>query len=192
MFTEKFTGTVYAGETITCEVDGFTVTATIHSDDDTTPPWEREDGHGEVTGWTRRAKMPGELVLNTDGGSHRYYDFAGACATARRDGWRNGEDAARVQAGEPVAYSARQVAARAALADYERLRRWCADLWEYVGVSVTVTREDDDGDPVELVGEYEHALWGIESDCPDYLTEMAAELAGEALEAARAAVGDAA
>lgn len=220
MFANKFTGTVYDGETITCETDGFTVTATIHHDDNCDAPWEREDGHGDVSDWTRRdAKGPGDLILNSDSGSVRLYAYAAACATARRDGWgppmyRQGvEHGANglsrvsaqwfigrdlhshqsawsddVNAGYVECHdamrasypSARAYAAAAARADFDRLAAWCRDEWHYVGVSVTVSRNG-----VQLTPDYAHALWGIESDAPDYLTETATDLAGEALAAAR-------
>ena len=59
----------------------------IERDDSMGPPWEEHDGHGDVSEWTSRGKAPGELVLSEDRGSFRYYDFAGACKIARRDGW---------------------------------------------------------------------------------------------------------
>ncbi len=71
MFINGFSGTVYPGESISCELDGFTVTATIHA---------RRDGCG------------------VDGGK------------------RDGE-------------TARKYTSRAAMADYDRLRRWCNDDW---------------------------------------------------------------
>ena len=67
--------------------------------------------------------------------------------------------------------------AKAALADYERLRRYCDGHWSYVGVIVTASR-----DGIELG----HAsLWGLESDAGDYLTDTANELADEALDEAK-------
>lgn len=223
MFTDKFSG--YAGESISCEVDGFTCTATLHGDDDTTPPWEREDGHGPVSDWTRRGKAPGELVLCDDNPTglrgntqRRFYDFAGTCKIALRDHWgvspyrldiehgSNGLKQANAQwfqgrellsfrsdwcddinaaiqqvyAAHRATMTPRAYAAAAARADYDRLRRWCDDQWQYVGVAVTVERED-----VQLTGPYDHALWGIESDAGDYLAEVACELLPEALESAR-------
>lgn len=63
-------------------------------DEDMPPPWENEDGHGPVSEWERRDKMPGEMVLSGDGRgrlgtdcARRFYDFAEACRIARRDGW---------------------------------------------------------------------------------------------------------
>jgi len=174
MFTQQFDAETYAGETITCEVDGFTLTATIHADDDCLAPWKRYDGHGPVTGWERRSKAAGELVLNSDRDGHRFYDFAEACRIARRDGWG-------VKGGQLEGETARAYAARAARADYDRLRAWCNDEWHYVGVAVTVQKAG-----VQLTGDYDHAIWGVESDCGDYLTDLASEDASKALEAAKA------
>lgn len=44
MFTQKFGRFVGEGDTITCEVDGFTCTATLYHDDNNTPPDKRQDG----------------------------------------------------------------------------------------------------------------------------------------------------
>lgn len=166
---ERFSG--YAGETIEGRVGRYQVKAELVRDHDTTPPWEREDGHGPVSEWTSRDKQPGERVLCSDRGNKRFYDFAGAVVIAKRDGWDS----------EPYGTGTRgQKAARAVERDFERLRRWCNDQWNYVGVVVTVSREK-----VELGSA---SLWGIESDAGDYLTETALELLPDALaEAVKAA-----
>lgn len=174
----SFGDEVWAGCTSTVEVSGFTLTATVRADDDCDPPWSREDGHGPVSEWRRRGydgqfrKAPGELLLVDDRGSARFYGFAEACKIARRDGWG-------VTGGKRDGETARAYAARAALADYDRLRRWCNGQWSYVGVSVTVERNG-----VELVREYECACWGIESDCGEHVARIADECASEALELA--------
>lgn len=77
--------------------------------------------------------------------------------------------------------SARAYAAAAAMADFDRLRRWCAGHWCYVGVVVELC--DDEG---ETVGGYSASLWGIESDAGDYLEEVARELADEVIAGFRA------
>ncbi|MBD8679258.1 hypothetical protein [Sphingomonas sp. CFBP 13720] len=159
------------------------MTATIHSDDDTTPPWERQDGNGPVSDWRRRdwagryEKAPGELMLHEDRNRDaRFYDFAEACRMARRDGWG-------VAGGKRDGETARQCAARAAMADFERLRAWCRDDWQYVGVVVTVSCNG-----IKLTDSYLHALWGIESDAGDYLTETANEFIDDAISDARATI----
>lgn len=65
----------------------YTATATIEHDSDHDAPWQENDGHGPVSDWTTRDKQPGELILNRDRQSRRYYDFAAACKMARRDSW---------------------------------------------------------------------------------------------------------
>lgn len=201
--TEQF----YPGEEFEFIHNGVEYTARIEHDDTSGAPWEEEDGHGEVSEWTTRAKSSGELVLNGDNGSKRFYDFAGACRIARRDGWGFLPEPVRVErrhgggctgAALPTyrsggfsivsddsghAYSelhrmhretmtAKQYAAGAAMADYERLRAWCNDEWCYVGVVVRRT-----GD-CECCGESE-SLWGIESDAGEYIREVSIELAEE-------------
>ena len=182
----------------TITINGRSYTVEIESDYDQTAPWDNEDGHGPVSDWTRSAKEPGQMVLNEDHGSYRYYDFAEACRIAKRDGWGWIPEPVRVE--RPIGYrlptyrcgdfkivaddqneayaaiyahfresmSAKEYAAKAAMADYERLRGWCYDEWNYVAVVVT----DDE------TGEFE-SLCGIESDCDDYLAEVAQELAEE-------------
>lgn len=163
----------HMGQTI--EQDGFTITARIEQDDfDATPPWVREDGHGEVSEWTYRDKKAGELTLTSERGSHRYYDFKSAVKLARRCGWGI--------ANPPEGATKRQIAALAAREDFERLRRWCNDDWSYVGVVVTVSAKG-----VELGFA---SLWGIESDAGDYLVEVANELLPEAMEEARKRIAE--
>lgn len=157
---------------------GYTARVECPYDDDTTPPWKREDGHGPVSEWRPvwnrhtgcRDKRPGEMLLVREGRGTsdlgRFYDFAAAVKLARRDGWgyhgmHDGETPG-------------ERAHKAALADFEYLRRWCNDEWHYIGVVVTVHRNGE-----EIGGD---ALWGIE-DCPNpangglyYWREVAAEM----------------
>jgi hypothetical protein len=160
-------------ETDELEREGFELRAKIAPDDHSDAPWDAEDGHGPVTDWTNRAKAPGELVLSEDRGSFRYYDFAEACRIAQRDGWN--AEPYKVPGETP-----KQRAAKAATADYNRLRGWCNDSWRYVGVVVSAYRNG-----VKLATE---SLWGIESDAGEYLSEVAEDLAAEALSNAKAKI----
>lgn len=153
--------------------NGYELIARLEHDDHQDAPWDIECGHGPVSEWTTRAKKPGERVLCSDGrgrsrnGSRRYYDWAEAISIAKRDGW----DAPPYGEGTKG-----QRAARAAEADFKRLRGWCEGDWEYVGVVVSV---EQDGEEIEL---HAASLWGIESDCRDYLREVANELFDEVAE----------
>lgn len=129
-------------------------------------PWEEYDGHGPVSDWTRRDKMPGERVLCSDHGQKRYYDVAEATRIAKRDGW----DALPYKTGTKG-----ERAARAVEADFEYLRQWCAGQWCYVGVVVELL--DDDGEPT---GDDE-SIWGVESSDDAYLESTARELAEDIL-----------
>lgn len=75
-FEFGFKESCFIGDAITQEIDGFTIRARLEHDDDMEPPWQRCDGHGQVSDWTTRDKHPGEVVLIEDGQSKRYYDFA--------------------------------------------------------------------------------------------------------------------
>ncbi len=75
----------------------------------------------------------------------------------------------------------------------EVMRAWKADEWFYCGVCVTVEAHG-----VQLTGNYDNALWGIECNYPKhgnwrvnrYLLEVANELLGEALEQAQNKIED--
>lgn len=132
----------------------------IERDDYVGAPWVESDGHGPVSDWTARAKLPGERVLATrerfDGTAHRYYDYAKAIGIAKRDGW----DA------PPYGGTAGEKAARAVERDFEHLRGWCRDEWHWSIVTVTWNG-------------YSQCLGGIESGDADYLQEVALELIEE-------------
>lgn len=89
---EQWPARIDSGDSI--ERDGFTLTVTIEHDHDSGTPWDNSDGHGPVSDWTSRAKLPGELILSDDNPSglrstcnRRFYDYAEACRIAARDGW---------------------------------------------------------------------------------------------------------
>lgn len=139
-------------ETIQINIGGqeFTFRVQFERDDNHGAPWEEYDGHGVVSGWEHRDKRPGELVLSSDRGAKRFYDFAESCKKALAERW----DAHPYNEGQETK---RQQAAKAARADYEYLRAWCNDEWHYVGVIVTLL--DDEGNETEV----SDAIWGIET-----------------------------
>ena len=130
-------------------------------------PWEDDCGVGIVSDWTRRDKEPGERVLCDDRGSKRFYDFAGTVAKATRDGWglspTDKETLAKSLGRKPTR---KQIIAESVERDFDRIRRWCNDQWQYIGVVVT-----------DCESEESDSLWGIESDAREYLEEVAHELA---------------
>jgi hypothetical protein len=138
-------------------------------DDAMGEPWREHDGHGVISEWTSRDKRPGERILATDSRSHRYYDIAATMPEAIKDGWgcRHTEsmESFKTNSGHS---SKRAQAACAVESDFERMRAWCRDEWQWIGVVVTVF--DADGEKVS-----DESLWGIESD-GDYWREVAAEL----------------
>lgn len=140
-----------------------------HFDSDMEPPWANSDGHGIVTDWVRRAKRPGELILNSDGrGFFRYYDFQATIKIARRDHWNswNMLQGAKERGDELV---------RAVMMDYQYLRDWCHDKWHYMGIEVFPLTPDGD----ELRSK-RNAMWGIESEGdPAYVNEVEVDLLRE-------------
>lgn len=157
--------------------DGMTFRLQTEYDHSVGPPHKCEDGHGEVrearrlySNWPE--KKPGELVLRNGGARDRdiLYDFAGACKIALRDGWGTKADSAGM--------TRRQVAAMAAREDYDRLRGWYENEWDYVGVVVTLLDLEGNETPCS------ESLWGIESDADDEIEKMAAELAEQCADGA--------
>ena len=119
---------------------GLTAEIRVERADDMGPPWEEHEGHGEVSKWTSRDKRAGEWVLASDCGSHRYYDAAGAMKTARKYGWGISEsDAAALAAKLGRTPTKGEICAAAVLADFEHLRDWCENRWEWLWYSVEVT-----------------------------------------------------
>ena len=146
-----------------------TYTTKIEHDDISGAPWENCEGHGLVSGWTRRDKHPGEWVLSTNKESRRYYDYAGTLALARRDGWGLSPEVLADQAhqlGRPL--TSKEVTAAAVTRDFEYLRAWCNDEWSYIGVIVT---DDETGESA--------SLWGIGSNAGGYIREVEDELKAE-------------
>ncbi len=139
-----FDSYVCEGDTVSLEIDGFTLTATIYRDDDCNAPDERQDGF-----WP-------SLDPNNDG---------------------------------YIGPKSKSTLARHMARAKEVLRSWRNDEWFYCGVAVTVEK-----DGVQLTGDYDHALWGIECNYPfgrnpnNYLSAAADEYISEALEAARAKI----
>lgn len=168
---------------------GWTAEIRVEHDDDTGPPWEEQDGHGPVSDWRPwrdfgggyDQKRAGERVLVRDRSSARYYDFAEAVRIAKRDGW--GPVCCAVCGayedwpGGHGAHGFRpeskgRTAARAAEADFEYLRAWCNDKWEWLIVSVTV--RDAEGEEAGRA-----SCGGVEST-GDYWKQVAVELIEEA------------
>lgn len=140
-----------------------------YADTDRGEPWNENDGEGIVSEWTRRSKAPGERVIASDHGSYRYYDMQATMKRAIEEGW----DAEPYKTG-----TRKQQAARAVEVNFKKLRAWCNDEWHYVGVTVRPFCPEC-GEPHRE--DYRFALWGIESDDGEYLTEVANELIDECL-----------
>lgn len=137
----KFQDYACDGDSVSVDVDGFTVTARIYRDDCSDAPDERQDGF-----WPSL----------------------------------NPADAGYIGAKSPRTLARHRAKAQAIM------DAWKRDEWHYVGVALTIEKDE-----VQLTGQYEHALWGIECNHPygdgnAYLSEVAGDLLAEALDAARA------
>jgi len=151
-------------------------------DDSGRVPWEDDDGAGIVTDWRHTYDTDDELekdgeyrVLCHDHSSVRLYDWEATIKKATKDGWGlTDEDKAKLKHRLGVKRLTRKrVIEEAVERDYIRMREWCNEQWSYVGVVVTLVDDDD-----EKLGEC-NSLWSIESDCGDYLREVAHDLADE-------------
>lgn len=152
----------------TIELNGRRYGVKFEYDYDADAPWDGCDGHGAVRQSNRAHaegrsdKRPGERPLNHAGRNEYqfYYNWQGACELARTDGWN----------AEP--YDAPGRILRAVQADFDYLRGYVNQDWQYVGVIVTLL--DENG---EETGESD-ALWSVET-YEDYHHTVAAELAAE-------------
>lgn len=135
-----------AFKTETEQYQGHEITIEWHYDQDCEPPWEHEDGHGEIRISRYNDKRPGERELWSDRGSYWFYDWQGAIKLAKKDGW----DAPPYKTGTKG-----QQAERAVQADYDYLRRYCRDDWWWCGYVLKI-----DGTEID-------SLWGIDSDSMD-------------------------
>lgn len=156
------------------ELFGLRFTSQLQRDEDHEPPWESSDGHGVVTDWMDtldrdEADAQNLRPLSSDHGRTRYYDFAASIRIALKDKWGLGdEEMAKQRAMWEKEPTPEQITHRAVQLDYEYIRDWCQDGWEYVGVIVTLEGTEID-----------RSLWGIESNAEHYINETIGELAGE-------------
>lgn len=159
---------LYDGDTF--EHGGREFTVRFQHDDCSDAPWEMSDGHGPVSDWTTRDKLPGERLLNSDRGrSRRFYDFAEATRVAKKDGWGLcPDDIAKLAAKLGRQPTRKQIVREAVERDFEFLRSWCNDEWHYCGV---IVEHAESGKST--------SCWGVEDNAYDYLETLAHELAGE-------------
>lgn len=156
---------------------GYTFKVEFPYDTDMREPWSEADGHGTVSDWrSKDSKAPGERVLCTDHGRARFYDFAGAVKTARKDKW--GCKHSKMVDGTFVSGhdTPGTLAACAAESDFQYLKDWCEDRWHYLDVHVTLMKNEDEEDERNI----DKWLGGVEdSDNGKHATEVAYELADE-------------
>lgn len=177
--------TIYDGQII--ERDGRRFRVNIETDDTPLAPWEDNEGTGIVRKCdpSHRAqpsvKRPGERPLNSpDRNQYQYYyDWQATMHKAHADGWGLSPD-------DRVALVAKlgreptqgEVVGEAVRIDFERLRAWLADLWCYVGVIVTDVTDDEEAET-----DYTFAVRGVESDCDEFMADVADDLITQCLAA---------
>ena len=145
------------------KIDNQEFHVSIEIDDCIGHPWDEFDCHGPVRESRRphvegrSDKSPGERPLNSAGRNELqfYYDWQGAIAKAKAEGWNT------------ESFDAPNPALRAVQADFDRLRAYLAGDWFYS--VVTVSAVDSDGNEIAS-----DTLGGVESD---YAGEQANEMA---------------
>lgn len=156
----------------------------IESDDDYYFPWIEHDGCGIVIrqsqSYHNGGKRPGWVPLNDHSrGEYKfYYDWQGTIQKARSEGWGlSDSDTASlaVKLNKPVDQLTKgEIVAEAVRKNFERMQGYLTGSWHYVGVVVTDITDDENAKT-----DYTFALLGIESDCDEYMLEVANELASE-------------
>jgi len=134
-------------------------------DDHAEAPHKTCDGHGVVTDWMpvrdpQEAKNQGLRLLARDGGRALYYNYPLSLRLAVNDRW----------GGDGKTMSTRR---RHVLKDFNYLRGWYCDEWQYVGVIVQALTGKHKGNKA--------SLWAVESLSTRYLSDVARELADEVL-----------
>lgn len=171
---------VYVGESFTFTVDGHEFRADIREDSGFRAPWEECAGMIDVSrvshGYAKRA---GECFLYAGSRrGHSYvYHVGEAQAKARAESWGcNEKTRAAFVAKHRREPGPREMAVLAVRDNAEYLAGWCAGIWQYVGIGVSML--DAEGEAVPGRG---GSLWGVES-LGDYARdEIAPELAREIL-----------
>ena len=154
-------------------------------DDTMGEPWNVNDGHGVVSEYTTRDKAPGEVEIARDRGGKRFYHVQESIQIAKRDSWGlSPDDLATLATEKGREPSKGEIAATAVANDCERMRRWCNDQWEWIGVCLVELDPDAIEYPENVADDQGRdlaaALWGIESDSePAYLESVAYELLSE-------------
>ena len=149
----------------------------LYPDDDVDPPWETEEGHGQVEyqGSSRCPIPRGWTVLYNDprGPGRWVYNFGAALVQASREGWGLSPDQLARLGPKP---SRGKIRAETVRTDMAHLRGYIVGDWCYIGVCVQIIGPDGrpEGTP------FDYALWGVESE-GDYWREVADELADEIL-----------
>lgn len=144
---------------------GFRFRVVCHHDYAIGAPWDEFDGYGIVSRWTSRPKRPGEMILNSDRSSHRYYDFQATIQIARRDNWGCWKN-------YPTTTERGSALVKAVMDDFNNLRDWCNGGWNYMGIEVFPLLNT--GDEARSMS---RSLWGIESCVPEsYHEEIIGDL----------------
>jgi hypothetical protein len=163
--------------------NGYAIRILIHPDENTGAPWDMDEGHGPVSDWSTRDKRPGEWILNSYRGAHRFYDAAEAARIAERDGWGLGTDeitglVARLKKADASELTRGEIIAEAVRRDFDFLRGWCNDEWSYIGFTAELMHERENG-VFEVVQKLNASCWGFE-DTRGGRSYMLEEAAGEA------------
>lgn len=163
---------MYTIETKEKEYKGFTIRVNIHRDEFNGQPWKEHDCHGEVVERrSREDKAPGERILNDARHGVYCYDFAGTIKRAKAEGWgiKHSDKcalASRLNKTVPQ-LTAGEIITEAVRLDFEHLRGWLNDEWQWVGYTAEIWQDG------EKTQDADASCWGFESTGMDYVYESA-------------------
>ena len=150
------------------EYKGHTFKIETEQDDDPTPPWEKFDDYGVVSGWEHRKAHDREVCLIEHRGARRFYDVQASNLKAKREGWGLSPENLKKAFGDKTPTKG-QIRAEAVRLDMENIRQYLEGQWCEMVVVVTHVES----------GEFT-SLGGVDSrTVEEYKEELAAELLKE-------------
>lgn len=156
-------------------VEGFSLSVAVDKDEDSNAPWQENDGHGVVNGWTQREPKEGEVLLGEFGKGKLYYDTLASLEIAKRDGWGLPPE-------EAEGLTPDEIAAKTVERDLSRLKAWVNREWYFCYITVSLSF-----DGIVLGSRY---IGGYESDYLDNCTDVVNDLVNDTLPEAKRKVSE--
>ena len=129
------------------DIRGYEVKVEITPDYDADLPWESCDGMGVIREVRRSGddKLPGERRFGD-----YFFDVCATTKEATRDGWGLGpESMVELTLKLGRAPTKKEITAAAVESQFQYLKAWADDEWQYYGYTVTLMQRDDADELVE-------------------------------------------